>query len=137
MLDGLLQTSVNLRLDKARECLSNAEKNLEDMAFSNAANRSYYCIFHSMRAVLATVGFSTKKHSGIISEFRRRYIKEGIFPKEFSMIIEDAFDVRNDSDYNEFYVISKEEVTQQTENAKTFLSAVEKYINTLQPPATT
>jgi hypothetical protein len=66
-----------------------------------------------MRAVLASVGFSSKTHSGILSEFRRRYIKQGIFPKEFSDLIGDAFDVRNDSDYNDFYLISKEEVTHE------------------------
>ena len=131
MLDELLQTSVNLRLAKARECLNNAEKNLEDMAYANAANRSYYCIFHSMRAVLTTIGFSSKTHSGVISEFRRRYIKESVFPKTFSRIIDNAFDIRNDSDYNEFYVVSEEEVAQQTANAKIFLTAVEEYISTL------
>ena len=131
MLDDLLQTSVNLRLDKARECLANAEKNVADMAFANAANRSYYCIFHSMRAVLATVGFSSKTHAGVISEFRRRYIKDGIFPKEFSDIIDSAYAVRNDSDYDDFYVVSKDAVTQQTDNAKVFLKAVEEYLSTL------
>jgi uncharacterized protein (UPF0332 family) len=64
-------------------------------------------------------------------EFNFRYIKPEIFPKEFSGIIRKAFDVRNDSDYEDYYVVSKSEVTQQTENAKTFLAAVEAYLKTL------
>ena len=131
MIDELLQTSTNLRLIKARECLRDAERSIEDNAYANAANRSYYCIFHAMRAVLITVGFSSNKHSGIISEFRRLFIKTEIFPAAFSDIIKNAFTVRNNSDYEDFYEISKEEVTQQTQNAKTFLTAVEGYIKTI------
>ena len=131
MLDDLLQTSVNLRLEKARECLRDAKRSIEVNAFANAANRSYYCIFHAMRAVLITVGFSSKRHSGIISEFRRLYIKTEIFPAAFSDIIKDAFIVRNNSDYEDFYVISKEEISHQVNSAKTFLAAIEEYIKIL------
>ena len=131
MLDELLQTTVNLRLDKARECLRDAVKNIDDGAYATAANRSYYAIFHAMRSVLITIDFSAKTHSGNIAEFRRRFIKTGVFPTEHSDIIGRAFEVRNDSDYSDFYVISKEEVIQQAENAKTFIAAVEEYIKTL------
>jgi uncharacterized protein (UPF0332 family) len=95
----------------------------------NSANRSYYCIFNAMRAVLSLDRFDSKKHSGVISAFQKDYIKTGIFPKEFSDIIGKAFDVRIDSDYGAFFLISKADVAAQVENAKTFLDAVEKYVN--------
>jgi len=122
---------IHLRFEQAQKCLEAALllKNAE--AYKDAANRSYYSIFHAMRAVLASDCFDSKKHSGIISEFRRRYIKPGVFSKIFSDIIDDAFEVRNNSDYNDFYVVSKEDVIHQTENAKIFLIAVEEYIKTL------
>ena len=107
-----------------------AERNLTDEAYATAANRSYYCIYHAMRSVLITVGVEFKKHSGNISEFRRCFIKTGIFPAEFSDIIGSAFEIRNDSDYEDFYIVSKEDVKQQTENAKKFLAAVDDYIKT-------
>jgi len=81
-----------------------------------------------MRAVLALDGFESKKHSGIISAFRKDYIRTGIFPAGFSDIIKNAFDIRLDSDYEDFYLISKAEVAAQVENAETFLEAVEKYV---------
>ena len=131
MLDELLKTSVNIRLDKAKECLRDAEMTLSIGLYATAANRSYYCILHSMRAALIAVDFSSRKHSGIIAEFRQRYIKNEIFPKEFSDIIKNAFSIRNDSDYEDFYIISKEEVAQQVENAKVFLASIEEYLKTL------
>lgn len=63
-----------------------------------------------MRAVLALDGIDMKKHSGVISEFRRRYIRTGLLPEELSVIISKAFDLRTDCDDDDFYLISKEEV---------------------------
>jgi uncharacterized protein (UPF0332 family) len=117
------------RLQRAKECLQDAEKLTVDDSYKFSANRSYYCIFHAMRAVQALDGFDSKKHSGVISAFRKDYIKTGIFPAFLSDIIGSAFVIRNDSDYEDFYVISKAKVVAQTENATTFLAAVEEYIN--------
>ena len=125
------QTSSDLasfRLQQARRCLRAAEVNIAADLFKDAANRSYYCIFHAMRAVLAFDRFDSKKHSGVISAFRQNYIKTGVFTADISDIIRTAFEVRNESDYEDFYVISKDEVTTQLENAKTFLTAVEEYL---------
>ena len=71
-----------------------------------------------------------KHHSGLISEFRRLYIKTGVFPVELSMIISELFDVRTDSDYDDFFVISKEDVATQIANAELFLEQVHKYLET-------
>jgi uncharacterized protein (UPF0332 family) len=121
------------RLHQARECLQDAQAPV--ISSKTAANRSYYCIFNAMRAVLALERFDSKKHSGIISAFRKNYIKTGVFPADFSDIIEEAFVVRNESDYEAFYIVSKESVATQVKNAETFLRAVEKYVEPfLSPP---
>ena len=46
------------------------------------------------------------------------------------LIIREAFDVRSDSDYDDFFVLSKEEVKEQIENAEKFYHAVETYLKT-------
>ncbi len=115
------------RIDKAKVCLQDAKA--PDVSFESAANRSYYCIFNAMRAVLALDRFDSKKHSGIISAFRKDYIRTGVFPAEFSKIIDKAFEIRNESDYMDFYLVSKADVAAQVENAGIFLDAAEKYVN--------
>jgi len=121
-----LEDLARYRLDRAKMFLRDAQASV--FSLETAANRSYYCIFSAMRAVLALDGFESKKHSGIISAFRKDYIRTGIFPAGFSDIIKNAFDIRLDSDYEDFYLISKAEVAAQVENAETFLEAVEKYV---------
>jgi len=131
MLDELTLTIIRLHLEKARECLSDAEIMVSTDSYASSANRSYYCIFHAIHAVLLTVGFSSKKHTGSIAEFRRVFVKEGIFSETSSDIIGDAFKVRTKSDYDIHYVVSKSEVTKQLEDAKSFLAEVEAYIESL------
>ena len=103
------------RIEQAKECLESAKREEKSGSFKSAANRSYYCIFHAMRAVLALDKLDLKKHSGIISAFRERYIKTGVFDVNLSKIISKAFEVRGDSDYEDFYVVSQTQITEQLE----------------------
>jgi uncharacterized protein (UPF0332 family) len=82
-----------------------------------------------MRAVLALVEFDSRKHSGIIAAFNQRYVKENIFPDTFSEIAKLAFNVRGKSDYDDFFIISKDSVDTQITNAKTFLDAIIEYVD--------
>ena len=131
MLDPAKTAMMNYRLERSRECLEGAVRELDAGDCKLSAAHSYYCIFHAMRSVLASESFDSKKHSGVIAAFQQHYIKTGIFPKEFSKVIDTAFKIRGRSDYQDFYVISKADTAAQIENAKTFLAAVEAYIKTL------
>ena len=82
-----------------------------------------------MRAVLALDGIDSKKHSGIISAFRQNYIKTGEFEAVYSDVIKDAFGIRTDSDYQDFYTVSKADAQQQIDDARAFLEAVTEYVN--------
>jgi len=125
------QAISKVRFEKAEECLADAKLLLERESYKSAANRSYYAVFHAMRAVLAYDGYDSKKHSGIIAEFRRLYIKTGIFESGMSDTIRSLFDLRTDSDYNDFFVASKADVAAQVKNAEHFVERVKKYLATL------
>ncbi len=118
------------RLENAKERLVFAEKILQIGDYKTVANRSYYAIFNAMRAVLALENFDTKKHSGVIAEFRKNFIKTGLLPKELSYMIEGLVEIRQGSDYDDFYVISKEDTVKQFENAKFFVTTVEGFLKT-------
>lgn len=96
--------------------------------YDTAANRSYYAIFHAVRALLALSGKDFRKNSGVISCFQMDYIKTGIFTKRLSDIIKSAFSLRTESDYEDFYVISHEEVQLQVADAREFCETVAAYI---------
>lgn len=117
------------RLDRAKEDLKAAQLLFENGNYRIANNRAYYAIFHSMRAVLAFDNFDSSKHSGVIAEFRRKYIREGVFPKEMSQMIGSAFIIRNASDYDDMFVASRNDTQEQITNAEYVLGKVNAYID--------
>lgn len=119
------------RLDIAKERIYFADEILEIGDYKTVANRSYYAVFSAMRAVLALDGFDSKKRSGIIAEFRKNYIKTEILPKELSQTIDSLVEIRQGSDYDDFYIVSKEDVCEQLENAKVFVAIVETYLKSI------
>ena len=120
-----------LRLDIAKERITFAKEILKIGDYKTVANRSYYAVFSAMRAVLALDNIDSKKHSGVISEFRKNYLKTEMLPKELSFTIDALVEVRQGSDYDDFYLISKNEVEQQLINAEIFVNEIEKYLSTI------
>ena len=117
------------RFEQAERCLRSAKLLLKDDDYRGAANRSYYSIYNAIRSIFALDGVEFRRHSGNISHFRKEYIQTGVFDKELSRIVGDAFDVRSDSDYDDNVIISKSDVEEQVQNAETFIKIVKAYLD--------
>lgn len=116
------------RMESAKEDLSSAQDLLKLGHFKVANNRAYYAIFHAMRAVLALEGVDFKKHSAVIAYFRQNYIKTGAFDTSLSEIINNASLIRNESDYSDFYIATKEEAESIVSDVEEFMKAIEAYL---------
>lgn len=116
------------RLEKAKKCLESARVLIQTGDYCGAANRSYYSIFHCIRSLLALEGTDFSKHSGVMAHFQRNYVKAGLFEKEYSKILTEAFEIRSESDYDDYYIISKEDVEEQIRNAQFFQDGILKYV---------
>lgn len=118
------------RFDTALSDLNAARLLFNSKEFRASVNRSYYAIFHALRAVLALDGFDSKKHSGIIAYFNTTYVKTGIFDKTISKIISSAYMLREKSDYQDFYIVSDKEASDQIKKAELLIHTLEQYLNT-------
>lgn len=118
-----------VRLDKAKDNLTAARNLIASRDYSVAATRCYYAIFHAMRAVLALDGIDRKHHSGIISEFRQRYIRPGYIQAYQSETISRLSNLRTDSDYDDFFVISQEETEEALAIAADFVLEIEGFLS--------
>lgn len=116
------------RMDIAREDLQVAGENMASGYLRAANNRAYYSIYHAITAVLALEGTAFKRHKDTLAYFNKTYIRNDIFPKTLGRQISTAEMVRHASDYNEFYVVSKEETQKQIACAQELLKLVEQYI---------
>ncbi|MCR1842219.1 HEPN domain-containing protein [Murimonas intestini] len=119
------------RIERAKEDLEAAYLLFNSGNYRIANNRAYYTVFHAMRAVLVFDNFDSSKHSGVIAEFRRRYIKEGVFPIEVSKMIGSAFTIRNASDYDDMFLASRSDTEEQIANAEYIFRLLSKYIEEL------
>ena len=97
------------RLQSAEERLLVAKENFDKGHYKDAINRSYYAIFNAIRAILAERNVDFSKHSAVISYFQREFIKTKIFDTRFSKYLTLAFEVRNNCDYADFYVVAKQD----------------------------
>lgn len=102
MAGSLTELSAH-RFGRAREEQRTAELLLSSESYRQSINRSYYAIFHAVRAVNALDGFDSSKHSGVIAHFNQQYVKTGVFGKEASKIIRGASELREQADYEDFY----------------------------------
>ena len=116
------------RLEKAKKSLAESQNGILNESYEVAANRSYYAVFHAIRSLLALEGIDFKKHSAVISHFRQHYIKTKVFDEEFSDIIGRAFEIRGNADYEDYYLVAKDEVAQQLSDATRFVNAIEAYL---------
>lgn len=65
------------RLKRARQHLKSARALLVHEDFADSVSRSYYAIFQTARALLATEQLESRKHSGVIALFNRHFVKTG------------------------------------------------------------
>ena len=127
MEERLIELS-KYRFNTSCESLEDARIMFENGRYKNSLNRAYYCIFHAIRAVNTLKEFDSSKHSGVISFFNQNFVKEGIFDKELSKIIKQAYDNREKADYLDFYIASSEEAEKQIVRAEQFLEAIKAYL---------
>ena len=129
-MESSMRELADYRMKRAEEMLDAAKDNLNVNQFRTSLNRSYYAIFHAMRAANILEGYDSSKHSGVIAFFTKTYLKTELFDRNLSQIIKEASYLREKSDYDDFYVAVKEDVKRQLENAERFVSAIKKYMET-------
>ncbi|MDL2249690.1 HEPN domain-containing protein [Lachnospiraceae bacterium OttesenSCG-928-J05] len=128
-MEGSVIDLSKYRYETAKENYEAALVLLKDRKFKASVNRSYYSIFHALRAVTALDEFDSSKHSGVIAYFNRVYVKEGIFDKSVSKMIDTAFRLREKADYQDFIIILKEQAQDQIDKAKRVLDIITPYLN--------
>lgn len=116
-------------MERAKEMLVALEENLNIEQYRTSLNRSYYAIFHAMRAVNILEGYDSSKHSSVIAYFTQTFLKTERLDRGLAKIIKEASYLREKSDYDDFYIASKDEAKNQLENAEDFLKKIREYLD--------
>ena len=129
-------TSDEKKRDLALYRLKQAEESIDEAKFlfdgnkspRSVINRAYYAMFYSVLALLIFESYSSSKHSGVLSYFNRRFIKDGILPEDLGRAVNKAFDLRQRGDYREQSEVTREEVSPFLDWAQQFIDSVKNHL---------
>ena len=116
------------RLQEATDTLQVAKNCYKESYFKDAINRSYYSAFYAIKAVLALGTVDFKRHKDVVAHFNKEYIAKDIFPRELGRRLAELKQLREKSDYDDFYIASKEKAEEQIKTAELILEKVKAYL---------
>lgn len=121
---------VKASLERAEKALKSAKLLEENGELEDAASRAYYAMFHSARALLFSKGVSARTHSGTISLFGEKIVRQGILNEEFADMLRKAFDLRQKSDYELYTELDAKLVNEVIKNAEKFIKKARELLET-------
>ncbi len=116
------------RIEQARESLRASKIMLDNKMVKDSINRSYYSAFYAMKAVLALEEKDFKRHKDVVAYFNKMYVATGKFPKDLGRMIAKLQQLREKSDYDDFFVASIAKAEQQIMTAEKVITEVDYFI---------
>ena len=120
-----------VRIERAEELVEEAQELLKNERYKSANNRAFYAMEKTMKALLAMKEIDADSHNGCLRQFNVHYIKDqigGFIAGDYKRIA-NAQRIRNNSDYDDFYIADKKECQEQVKMAVEFLYKAKTFID--------
>lgn len=121
------EASIRLLMAKAEESLSVAEALLAQGHHGFSASRAYYAMFYAAEAALLTKQLQFAKHSAVIANFNREFVKSGRLQSHMFKALEKGFTLRNQGDYG-ILPLDPEEADSLLAQTRTFLEEIRRLL---------
>lgn len=115
-------------LAKAEDKLRIAEILLREQAWGDAVSRAYYAVYHAVSALHLARGNSYSSHAQSIGQFNKEFVKQGLFPREFSATLTRLFEDRQSGDYDIAATLDEKDAQRDVADAANLLAAVRAYL---------
>ena len=126
------KTMVFLQMEKAKRFLEQAEMVRDIQQWDLAANRYYYACFHAVQALFVHNGLSTRRHSGMLTQFGLHFIKTGIIEDRLGAFLTRMEQLREKGDYNCLFDVTKDELLTFVEPAKELIEKIDQLIHSVE-----
>lgn len=123
---------IKYRLNRASETLEEAKISIENKRYLLAANRIYYSSFYAVSALAIKYEVKTSRHAQLLSWFNKNFIRNEIIERRFGKFYLDAFEMRQESDYEDFVVIDKKSIDEKFKLASEFIDKISELINSIK-----
>jgi uncharacterized protein (UPF0332 family) len=115
-----------LHFERAAECVEDSQVLLDNERPAAAVARVYYAMFHAATAVLEVKGIKRSSHRGILSAFGQYLVKPGLIEQKFHLYLREAFELRQQIDYDPIVDINLQQAKEALEQAIDFVDACKK-----------
>jgi uncharacterized protein (UPF0332 family) len=122
------KTLIRLWLEKAEDALASAELEMRAGHLGFAVNRLYYGCFYAVTALLLRDGKQFSRHSAVMSEWNKSYVKTGKFEATWSGFYQQLFNDRQESDYLPTVTFEHHDVEGRIKQAEEFLRSIHNLI---------
>jgi uncharacterized protein (UPF0332 family) len=122
---------ITYRIDRAKITLNSAESMLSNTEFpdgNSVSNRLYYACFYAILALLASIDITVKSHKTAKSLLGLHFIQTGLIETKYGRMFNNLFDLRQDSDYSDMFLVEISEIQIFVSEAKMFIEIVEKLL---------
>ncbi len=89
-------------------------------------------MFHAAWAALTKIGVNPKTHEGTVSEFGRRLVVPGLFPREMGRNLAESKAARETYEYSAIAEIKREEAETLLRDAEEFVKQVKSRLKALK-----
>jgi uncharacterized protein (UPF0332 family) len=123
-----VNADVEKLLIKARRSLASAARETDDGNHDFAASRGYYAMFYTAEALLLHLGLAFTKHSAVIAEFNRLFVRPKLFDPRHARALRESFEDRQVGDYDYRESVPAETASRIVRDADAFISAAEEWL---------
>ena len=120
---------VSIRLQRAKETISEAKAIIQLGYWRIAVNRLYYACYYAASALLIKNGNTAHTHTGVINQFGLNFVSKGLVNNEQGKLIKRLFELRQNGDYNDWFSIDESDVVPFLKPAENFIAEIEKFID--------
>ena len=119
---------VAYRIEKSDATFSDVLKTIEFGMYNTAANRLYYAFFYAATALLISKGVEAHRHSGLQAMIHLHFVKTGLLTSEDGLLMRQLFNLRQESDYDDFVEITYENLEPLVSRTKDLIDKIKTLV---------
>lgn len=128
--DESRRAMIAYRQEKADLALEDAIFLTDAARYNLVANRLYYALYYAASALLLSKGISTKRHSGLITQVHLNFVKTGILTIDEGALLKVMFDLRHESDYEDFIDVESADIEEYTPQVRELVEKLKRLTET-------
>ena len=116
------------RIERAMESLEEAILLSKANHWNTTANRLYYACFYAASAYLVANSLESFTHNGAKSSFNKYLIRTDLINREFGLIYNKLFNLRQEADYRDYRDLKKEDILPMLEEVRLLVQAIDQLL---------